>query len=296
MAVQSLETGTDYAGDGVYYLLILTLVMNYGLAGAAEYMTMLLRYLQLVVHLQLIGIPVPAIVMMSNSAWVQVSQFDILSGDGICEQCELPQYFDLEEDRDEAISEEIISRFQTLWYKSYNCLENIGSLGIVFGLYFAKVLVILGLAFLFNFNYLKNSEKGKKLYKWLVKGTFYNQVFAICIESYFNFPIAAYLHLNYSPEFHESISGFRPRSLQASAGEKFEKYNEDLQSNFELETKLSYGYLIGNLFSLLIVLIFILIIPSLLIWIIFQDEHTLFVCLKDRYDVLYRGIKSRTKS
>jgi hypothetical protein len=67
MAVQSLETGTDYAGDGVYYLLILTLVMNYGLAGGAEYMTMLLRYLQLVVHLQLIGIPVPAIVMMSKS-------------------------------------------------------------------------------------------------------------------------------------------------------------------------------------------------------------------------------------
>lgn len=213
MAVQSLETGTDYAGDGIYYMLIITLVMNYGLTGAAEYMQLLLRYLQLAVHLQLIGIPVPAIVMMSNSAWVQVSQFDILSGDGICEQCELPQYFDLDEDRDEAISDQIISRFQTLWYKSYNCLENIGSLGIVFALYFVKVLAIFVLTFLFNFNYLKNSEKGKKLFKWLVKGTFYNQVFAICMESYFTFPISAYLHLYYSPEFNQYASGFRPRNL-----------------------------------------------------------------------------------
>lgn len=143
-------------------MLLVSIIFNYGLVGAADYVTMLLRYLQMVVHLQLIGVPVPAIVMMSNSAWVQVSQFDIFSGDGFCEQCELPQYFESDEERDEAISEQIISRFSTLWYKDYNVIENIGSLGIVFALYFVKVLALGIMSFLSYFTYLKDSVRGRK--------------------------------------------------------------------------------------------------------------------------------------
>lgn len=146
--------------------------------------------------------------------------------------------------------------------------------------------------FLFYFQYMKNSVKAKKLFDWLVKGTFFNQIFAICIESYFAFPISAYLHLTYSPEFLETKSNFFPRSLKSTITNRFEQYNEDLQSKIEFAKKLEHMYLIGIVFSILIILILILTIPALLSWIIFQDQHTLHIRLKDRCDVLYYGVKT----
>ena len=132
-------------------MLIVSLVMNYGLAGADDYVKMMLRYLQLIVHLQLIGIPIPGLVMKSNSAWVQIAYFDVLSEDGICSACEMDQYFEFDYERDKIISSTIPAQFQTLWYTSSNYLSNTGSFGLVLTLYFVKIILISMLSSLTQF-------------------------------------------------------------------------------------------------------------------------------------------------
>ena len=117
-----------------------------------------------------------------------------------------------------------------LGYESYFSLNNVGSFGIIFALYLIKVVIILTIRLLMYTNHLKNSKRAKKLLKWLLKDTFYNQVLAICLESYFSFPITSYLHLKFSPEFHQTLSEFQPRSLSASLDEEIKKFDEDLLS------------------------------------------------------------------
>ena len=36
---------------------------------------------------------------------IQIAQFDVLSGEGICAKCEIAQYFEFDEERDELISQ-----------------------------------------------------------------------------------------------------------------------------------------------------------------------------------------------
>ena len=42
----------------------------------------------------------PANIMISNSLLIQVAQFDVLSNEGICSQCDIYQYFEFDKVRD----------------------------------------------------------------------------------------------------------------------------------------------------------------------------------------------------
>ena len=56
----------------------------------------MIRYLQINIHLGLVKVQIPANIMISNSLLINIAMFDILSSDGICQKCELNNYFERE--------------------------------------------------------------------------------------------------------------------------------------------------------------------------------------------------------
>ena len=64
------------------------------------------------------------------------------------------------------------------------------------------------------------NKRVKKLLKWLIKGTFYNYVIAVSVESYFEFIIGGYLHLRYGQDLNNY--GARYRGLEESFDQKFD--------------------------------------------------------------------------
>ena len=78
---------------------------------------------------------------MNVSNLIQIAMFDVLSGDGICQQCELHSYFyNNEADKEVDVTMSLAS----LGYESYNRIANMGSLSLVLILYTAKI-IFLGL-------------------------------------------------------------------------------------------------------------------------------------------------------
>ena len=68
--------------------------LNYLFAdGGTEYITQMIRYLQINIHLGLIKLQIPANILLNNNLLVNIAMFDILSEDGICNRCELSNYF-----------------------------------------------------------------------------------------------------------------------------------------------------------------------------------------------------------
>ena len=103
-------------------------------------------------------------------------------------------------------------------------MENMGSLSLVFIVYNLKVILIGVIILLQGMTYLNSStqvkERVKNLKKWLIKDTFYNQVIAVALESYFEFLISGYLHLRYSEDLVKY--GATHRGLEESIDEKFD--------------------------------------------------------------------------
>jgi hypothetical protein len=81
-------------------------------------------------------------------------------------------------------------------------MDNMGSLSLVFITYSLKVILIGVIISQLRMTYLKGENRmknpAKKFLKWLIKGTFYNEILAVAVESYFEFMIGGYLHLRYS--------------------------------------------------------------------------------------------------
>jgi hypothetical protein len=57
------------------------------------YLTETLRSLQILVHVPLFSIILPANVMMLNKILLNVAMYDVVSEDGLCATCEVKNYF-----------------------------------------------------------------------------------------------------------------------------------------------------------------------------------------------------------
>ena len=122
--------------------------------------------------------------------------FDVLSGDGICQQCELHSYF-FNNKADKEV--EIPASLGSLGYESFNRIANMGSLSLFLILYTAKIIFLALLTGMMFLAWIKPYKKyAKRLMDYLYEGTFFNQILSILLESYFEFLLAAFLHLNYT--------------------------------------------------------------------------------------------------
>lgn len=62
--------------------------------GGTDYITQMIRYLQIVIHIGLIELQIPANVLLNNNLLINIAMFDVLSEGGICKKCELKNYFE----------------------------------------------------------------------------------------------------------------------------------------------------------------------------------------------------------
>ena len=77
-----------------------------------------------------------------------------------------------------------------------------GSLGLYLIVYMVKcVSIVILIISTPHLIYFRKNKRVKKFHSWLKKDTFFNQIFSILIESYFEFLIAAHFHLTYSGTF-----------------------------------------------------------------------------------------------
>lgn len=188
-------------GSTLQGILIGTFVMNTMFPGAASLMVSWINSLQILIHLPMLYIIIPANVSQFFGVVIPIVTFDILD----------PEYttmlvLDFDEDRQEELNIKILDQMEDLGYDSHNSILNLGSLAIFTVIYFIKV------AFLFivlkPFNYF--TGRGTSLLTSLQESLFYGEIIFLTLESYFEFLIAGILNIQepLSTENGEIVSNF----------------------------------------------------------------------------------------
>ena len=106
--------------------------------------------------------------------------------------------------------------------------------------------------------------------KYLYEGTFFNQILSILLESYYEFLLAAFLHLKYTND--QRTIGLQPRSLQEdSVSSSFEETHEELSEKYRLPYKEEFG----TIFTYITLILLLVVVPALLVKIMFTDQSSL---------------------
>jgi hypothetical protein len=160
-------------------------LMNIFMKGGLIYMVQMVRALQMVVHLPMMRILMPANSLILINAIIEVAMYDIFPAERTTDHI---FSYPAENDR----SQRIFGQMQDIGYESNYALKNLGSLSIFTFLYFVKLAIIGVMKIMIAFTPLGLSKRFNGWYRDMVKRAFFADILAILIDAYFEFLISGY--------------------------------------------------------------------------------------------------------
>ena len=149
----------------------------------------LIRSLQLIVHLPIFSIVVPSNVIMLFRLLIPIVMFDLL------EQFQLLQQIFPDSEEDSELYMGSYSQIRDIGYDSLNIFMNLGTLAFLSAMYFLKVAFVLFI--MKPLSYLHKGLKNK--YNRYFKQVFFGDLIAILVEGYLEFLISSLLLLIVAP-------------------------------------------------------------------------------------------------
>mmetsp|Transcript_27117 Transcript_27117/g.41271 ORF Transcript_27117/g.41271 Transcript_27117/m.41271 type:complete len:244 (-) Transcript_27117:1254-1985(-) len=184
-ATRTLEAGAETSEASLKLLLVIVFLLNVVLQGGMRYMLLLIRALQIVLHIPLLRIAVPAHVAKLFSSTISVATFDVLDPEWTTQLL-----FNFDDDRQGELQSELLDQMEDLGYETHNAILNLGSLAIFTFFYFCELAIVGALL----------------LRKWLIgrspawldsmkQRLIFGDLLAILLDAYFEFLISGYLQL-----------------------------------------------------------------------------------------------------
>ena len=228
-------------------------------------MIQLIRALQMVVHLPMLRIIMPANAILFISVIIEIAMFDVLPAESSTDL--MFEYSESESD------EKIFGQMQDIGYESSQSLKNLGSLSIFTFLYFVKLVVLFFMRAMIQLTPVGQSKNFKKLYDSMVKTAFFSDILAILIDAYFEFLISGYQQHSEISKFSEIETGRLLQEASQSSG--------DVASLW-----------VAN-FGLVLILV---MVPIAFGWMLIQDIETIRSNeFEHQYGPLYEGLKLENK-
>ena len=103
--------------------------------------------------------------------------------------------FDIDEDKYELFEINgytVTDQFKGMGFDVTLSLLLLGSIGFFFTLYLIKIVALVAVYTVYKLQGSKNTFKGYKIYKNLLKAVFFNDLIAICRESFIEILIVGY--------------------------------------------------------------------------------------------------------
>lgn len=136
---RSVKSATDSGEAGMKIIFLIAFILNLVLTGGFEYFIMMIRVLQMTLHLPMLQILVPANVIMVFQVIITIAMFDILENDyGIG----LELFMNFDDKGQEEISIDIRDQIKDMGYGSHNTINNLSTLAILIVLYFFKLIIL----------------------------------------------------------------------------------------------------------------------------------------------------------
>ncbi len=183
---QLLNTSGGFMNKFMLIVLILAIILNVVGSGCVEYMLLMFRSLQIVVHLTILQVVFPANALVFFQYIVSIVWFDIQDGFSFFNFLTFIKY-------DYNVQPKVISQMNDIGYNNRNAFSALKTLTFVLFLYFSRVFLSLCTG-LFIYCIGLNNKKLKQLHQFLIKGIFFNQIIRISMEAYFEFFLIGYMN------------------------------------------------------------------------------------------------------
>ena len=154
------------------------------MVGANCYMIGFIRSLQMIIHLPMLMIIMPANVSAFFCILIPIATFDVLDSGWTTELI-----FEFDEAQHERLEPEIYDQTETLGYETHNALLNLGSLAIFSFTYYVRLLFLF--LVLRKIPYFEDYKA--RLFKMLIFG----EIVSISVEGYFEFLISGIMQVKY---------------------------------------------------------------------------------------------------
>ena len=142
-------------------IFLIAFFLNLALSGGFQYFLMMIRVLQITLHLPLLQTLIPANVMMVFQVIISIAMFDILDNDyGIG----LELFMNFDDSGQEKMSIDIRDQVKDLGYQSYNTINNLSTLAILIVFYFFKLFILFLIKL--TATYLSEGECATNVNKW----------------------------------------------------------------------------------------------------------------------------------
>jgi hypothetical protein len=175
------EVTADVIQKVMIDVLIGSFAINFLIQGAMAQILQTIRSLQMIVHLPMLRVIMPANVSMFFQILMPIVIFDIFDPVPLLEL-----YLSFDSETANESFDGIISQMKDLGYESFNSILNLGSIFIFTVLYFVLLVI-------YCFFKLLDFKKTASIKAYLSSKLFYSAILSLLIESYFEFLIAGVL-------------------------------------------------------------------------------------------------------
>lgn len=189
------EIKTDDLNSMMLILLIVSIVLYVITSGgrAMKFMFIMVRALQIIMHLPLIQVLFPANIMMIIKALFPTIGFDIMDSVLEWEDQSLVEFNFKQHD---TIKDKVFNQLVDIGYDSFNSIMILQTLGVIVLFYFIQVLFCAQLLLFVRIT--KNKYGGQKRLENLSKNLFFNPLIELYIQGFFEFVISAILTFSIS--------------------------------------------------------------------------------------------------
>jgi len=168
-------------------MLVAAIVMNLMMQGAMMWMILFINSLQMIVHLPMMQVILPANVAEFYGFLIPIAMFDVVE---VFFAEDIPLEFD--HDGQESLNNKLLDQMQDLGYDSHNSVLNLGTIAVFSFIYYVRVLFyFLGVK---PFVYFTN--RGKAYMKSFGESLFFGELLFLAMEAYLEFLISGYLNLS----------------------------------------------------------------------------------------------------
>ena len=210
-ATKALDEGSIYLETILKLLLIILFLLSLEIDGAMTFMLIMLRMLQLILHLPFVRVVVPAIVSLFFNHLIPIAMFDITDPSYTTEL-----FFKFNHRKEKDLQNGRMGQIVDLGYKANSFTLNLGSLSLFMFIYFIK-LFLYGIfcSYFARFESVRKSKtksmKNQNLESWereyeewikmvniknkYKKDLIWSGILAIMLEGCFEFLIAGYLQI-----------------------------------------------------------------------------------------------------
>mmetsp|Transcript_22772 Transcript_22772/g.35061 ORF Transcript_22772/g.35061 Transcript_22772/m.35061 type:complete len:197 (-) Transcript_22772:1108-1698(-) len=150
-------------------------------------MLLLIRALQIVLHLPLVRVKVPANVSSLFQVLIPIAMFDVLDPDWTTKLI-----FTFDEEQQRLLREDMTPQMIDLGYETHSSVLNLGSLSIFAIFYVTEVFIFLFLSLVKRFSKLKLAFLDN-----MKKRLFYGDLLSLLIDANFEFLISSFLQFKH---------------------------------------------------------------------------------------------------